>query len=105
MRARTSLAPLPQVALSVLLCLAASDGSRAENASTESLTLEAAFARALEHNPRIAAARQRRAIDLAGVEIARERPNPEAHIEFEREAPKEGYGVAVPLETAGESGR
>ena len=49
------------------------------------LTLDAAFARALEANPTIAASRLRRPVDLAGIDVARERPNPEAHVEFERE--------------------
>jgi len=65
------------------------------------LTLEGAFARALEANPTIAAARMRRPIDLAGIDVARERPNPEAHVEFERETPKEAYGMGVPLELGG----
>ena len=65
------------------------------------LTLEAAFARALEANPTIAAARLRRPIDLAGIDVAREHLNPEVHVEFERETPKEAYGIAVPLELGG----
>jgi cobalt-zinc-cadmium efflux system outer membrane protein len=65
------------------------------------LTLEAAFERALNLNPTIAAARYRRAIDLAGVGVARERPNPEVHVEFEKETPKQSFGLAVPLELWG----
>src|ERR1700736_3955253 len=51
-------------------------------ASGEPLTLEAAYARALTSNPLIAAARLKRAINLAGVEVAGERPNPDAHVEI-----------------------
>jgi outer membrane protein, heavy metal efflux system len=65
------------------------------------LTFDAAIARAIEANPTLAAARLRRGIDLAGLDVARERPNPEAHIELERETPKEAYGVAFPLELGG----
>ena len=43
----------------------------------------------------------RRAVDIAGLSVARERLNPEATVEFEKEAPKEAYGVAVPLELGG----
>jgi cobalt-zinc-cadmium efflux system outer membrane protein len=69
------------------------------------LTLDAAFARALEANPAIAAARMRRAVDLAGIDVARERPNPEAHVEFERETPKEAYGMGIPIELGGKRGK
>jgi len=66
--------------------------------SADSLTLEAAFARALSANPSILAARLRRSVDLAEVDVARERLNPEARVEFTKETPKEAYGVALPLE-------
>ena len=62
------------------------------------LTLEAAVARALDANPALAAARLRRAVDLARVAVARERPNPELHVELTRETPKEAYGLALPIE-------
>jgi len=73
--------------------------------SVDSLTLEAAFARALSANPTIAAARLRRAVDLAGVSVARERLNPEGRVELEKEAPKQAYGLALPLEIGGKRGR
>jgi len=66
-----------------------------------SLTLQAAIDRAMSANPALVAARLRRAVDLAGVSLAGERLNPEATVEFEKEAPKEAYGVAVPLELGG----
>lgn len=66
-----------------------------------SLTLQAALDRALAANPTIAAARLRGPIDVAGLAIARERLNPEASIEFQRETPKESYGFSVPLELGG----
>jgi outer membrane protein, heavy metal efflux system len=69
------------------------------------LTLDAAIERALAAHPAIAAARARRQVDLANIEIARERPNPEAHIEVEREAPTHAYGVAIPFEAGGKRGR
>jgi cobalt-zinc-cadmium efflux system outer membrane protein len=73
----------------------------AQPAPGEALTLHAAIERALAANPTIAAARLRRAIDLAGVAVARERPNPDATVEIEKETPKQAVGLAVPLELGG----
>src|SRR3954466_1421056 len=72
--------------------------------SPSALTFEAAMARALEANPTIAAARLRRAIALGAVDVARERPHPEFRTELEKEAPKEAYGLAVPLELGNKRG-
>src|SRR6188474_3266180 len=72
---------------------------------SEPLTLQAAFDRALNANPTIAAARLRRAVDLAGITVAGERPNPEVHAEVEREAPKQSFGIAVPFELGGKRQR
>ncbi len=73
----------------------------AQPAPAESLTLHAAMERAFAANPVIAAARLRHAIDLAGVAVARERPNPDATVEIEKETPKQAFGVALPLELGG----
>lgn len=64
-------------------------------AANEPLTIDAAFAVALTSNPAIAWARFRRAIDLAGVDFAAERPNPDAHVEVEKETPKQTVGLVV----------
>jgi outer membrane protein, heavy metal efflux system len=72
---------------------------------TGSLTLEAALDRALTANPTIAAARLRNPIDIAGLAVARERLNPEASIELQKETPKQSYGVSVPLELGGRRGK
>jgi cobalt-zinc-cadmium efflux system outer membrane protein len=69
------------------------------------LTLQGAMDRALAANPGIAAARLSSAVNLAGLEVARERPNPEASVEFEKETPKQAFGVAVPLELGGKRGK
>jgi cobalt-zinc-cadmium efflux system outer membrane protein len=74
-------------------------------AQSEPLTLEAAVERALAANPAIAAARQRRLIGVAELDVARERPNPEARVEFERETPHQAYSLAFPLETGGKRDR
>src|SRR5438128_2110710 len=74
-------------------------------ASGEPMTLDAAFARALAANPMIAAARLRRAISLAGIDVARERPNPDLHAEVEKETPKQDVGIALPIELGGKRAR
>ena len=74
-------------------------------APTEPLTLQAAFDRALTANPTIAAARLRRVVDMAGISVAGERPNPDAHVEFDKETPKQAFGVGVPIELGGKRGK
>jgi cobalt-zinc-cadmium efflux system outer membrane protein len=68
-------------------------------------TLQSAFTLAEEHNPSLAAARLGRAADLAGIDVARERPNPEAAFEAGRDAPHEVFSIGVPLEFGGKRGR
>ena len=82
----------------VLLCIASSAAAQAPSGS---LTLQVAMERAFAANPTIAAARLRRAIDLANLAVAQERLNPEASVEISRETPHQAFGVAVPLELGG----
>lgn len=70
-----------------------------------SLSLSDAIARAAEANRTIIAARTARAIDVAGVNVARERPNPELDVEEDRETPHWAFGATVPIETSGKRGR
>ena len=72
---------------------------------TEPLTLEAALERAVNLNPAVAAARQRRTVALRELDVARERLNPEARVEFERETPTQAYSFAVPWEAGGKRAR
>jgi len=67
--------------------------------------MQAAITRAMAANPTIAAARLRGPINLANLAVARERLNPEASVELEKETPKEAYGVAVPFELGGKRTR
>src|SRR5918996_1947056 len=55
------------------------------------LTLEAALERAVTFNPTVEAARRRRLMALAERDVARERLNPEARLEIERETPTESF--------------
>lgn len=73
--------------------------------SPESLTFEMAVRRALEANPALLVARLRHPIDLAGISVAREHPNPEASVEIEKETPKQAFGLAVPIELGGKRAR
>jgi cobalt-zinc-cadmium efflux system outer membrane protein len=74
-------------------------------AAPGALTLQAAIDRAMSANPTLAAARLRRAIDAAGIGVARERLNPDVSVELEKETPKQSFGVAVPLELGGKRSR
>jgi cobalt-zinc-cadmium efflux system outer membrane protein len=69
------------------------------------MTLQSALAIAEETNPTLAAARLGRAVDLAGVGVAGERPNPEASFEAARDTPHEAFSVGVPLELGGKRAR
>ena len=77
------------------------DAGRRAGVSSGPLTLQAAVDRALSANPTIAAARLSGAVNEAGLALARERPNPEVTVEFEKETPKQGYGVSLPIELGG----
>jgi outer membrane protein TolC len=76
-----------------------------QSAPTSPLTLQSAFARAEAHNPSLTAARLGRAVDLAGIGVARQRPNPEASFETARDTPHEVVSLAFPLELAGKRAR
>src|SRR5262245_51587689 len=69
--------------------------------ATTALSLADAVDRAMAANPTIAAARLTTAINQAGLAVAGERLNPEVTAEFEKETPKQSFGVAVPLELGG----
>ena len=92
---------LSRFALVAGLLAAASPAVTAQSPPGATLTLQAAFDRALAANPTIAAARLRSPIDLAALAVARERLNPEASVELQKETPKESYGFSVPLELGG----
>src|SRR4051794_28245129 len=73
----------------------------AQSPGIERLTLAAALERAVAANPTIAAARLQRPVDVAGIGVARERPNPEIAYEFARETPRHAVGATLPLEFGG----
>lgn len=81
--------------------LAQTPSPASQPAPATPLTLDGALTRALSVNPAVAAARLRRATSLAEVGVARERLNPDAHFEVDRETPHEAYTFDLPLELGG----
>lgn len=69
------------------------------------LTLAAAIERALAANQTIAAARLQRPVDVAGVAVAGERPNPEVVYEWSKETPRQAVGATLPIELGGKRQR
>jgi len=69
------------------------------------LTLQSALASAEEHNRTLVAARLGRAVDLAGVDVARQRPNPEASYEAARDTPHQVASLSLPLALGGKLAR
>lgn len=89
-------------AAAVVACAALT--AQAQTPAGAGLKLEEAVAIALAGNKTIAAARLRRPVGLAGVDVARERPNPDVSYEASRETPKQAVGVTFPLELGGKRG-
>jgi len=69
------------------------------------LTLDEAFALAAANNRTITAARLRRAIDQAGIDVAKERPNPDLRYEQAKETPHQSLTASQPIELGGKRGR
>lgn len=95
-----------QTCVKGLLCaaciavLAARDPLTAQTVP-QPLSLTEALARALDANPAIHAARLQRPIDVAGIAVAGERPNPEVAYELSKETPRQAIGVTLPIELGG----
>jgi len=69
------------------------------------LTFDQALALATANNQTIAAARLRRAVDMAGIDVARERPNPDLRFEHSKETPIYSLTATQPLELGGKRSR
>ena len=69
------------------------------------LTLDQAFALAAANDRAITAARLRRAVDQAGIDVARERPNPDLRYEQAKETPHQSLTATQPIELGGKRGR
>ena len=90
-------------ALAALIIFAASALSAQQ--SPAPLTLAAARDRANVANPTIVAARLRKAVNAAGIGVAKERPNPDLLFEAARDAPKQSIGMSIPIELGGKRAR
>lgn len=88
-------------ALALLLCAVAPAGAQQPNR----LTLQKALELASRQNLDLAAARQRRSVTQAGVQIARQLPNPTASVAVLRDAPHESLFFEQPLEIGGKRHR
>lgn len=69
--------------------------------SEGAITLDAALQTAVTSNPHLAAARLKRPVDAAGVDVARQIPNPELSYEFNRDTPRHSFSVLIPIELGG----
>jgi cobalt-zinc-cadmium efflux system outer membrane protein len=94
-----------RAAVASLLVFALAPPLAAQPRAPVPLTLDGAIERALASNPALAAARAARLVEHAAVNVAGERPNPEAHVEVQRETPRESFGVALPLELGAKRAR
>src|SRR5215211_8070614 len=92
-------------ALLALALLSRAAAAQAPPVPVTPVTLDDVIARALAENPTLAAARLRRAIGLANLQVARERPNPDFIFETARDTPHETFSTAWTIETAGKRGK
>src|ERR1022692_4813866 len=77
--------------LGLAVLLVTAGGLLAQQAAAPPLTLAAARERADIANPTIVAARLQRAVDIDGVDVAKERPNPDLLFEAESDTPRESF--------------
>src|SRR3954470_10075513 len=89
----------------VFICLGVIRSSAHPPTSAAPFTLQTALAEAETHNRTLIAARLGRAADLAGIDVAKQRPNPEASFEAGRDTPHEAFSLGVPLEFGGKRAR
>jgi len=87
--------------LAAALAACAVLSAQAQTPANAGLKLEDALAIALTNNKTIAAARLRHPVSLAGVDVARERPNPELLYEASRDTPRQAIGATFPVELGG----
>ncbi|HEX9462939.1 MAG TPA: TolC family protein, partial [Alphaproteobacteria bacterium] len=64
-----------------------------------------AMSRAVEANRTLLAARTARAVDVAGIQAAGQRPNPDVSFEYLRETPHWAFTGTLPLDLSGKRQR
>ena len=89
------------VGVAACLIAAAPGPVAAQVPASGPLTLRDATQRAIDANPSIAAARLARAVSVAGVGVAGERPNPEVTYDWEKETPRQAITGTFPIELFG----
>lgn len=97
-------APWP-VAAGLVVCLSIGTGAALAQTPDTPLTLDAARALAERANPRVVAARLRKPVDTAGIDVAGLRPNPELSYELGRDTPRHSFTVTLPVELGGRRSR
>ena len=75
--------------------------ARAQTPASPGMSLAQAVDRALEANRTIAAARLQRPVDVAGIGVAEERPNPDLAYEYAKDAPHHAFAGTLPIELGG----
>src|SRR5262249_51552552 len=95
----------PGLLFALLATIQAPSGYQAPPVPDAPMTLQEALALARTPNPTLAAARLRRQVDAGGIEVARERLNPELRYERAKETPRDALGVIQVLEIGGKRDR
>src|SRR5260221_8035870 len=93
------------VTIALVTAVIAFHGESVAGQAPPTLSLNDAMTRAIEANRTILAARTARAIDVAGVQAAGQRPNPEVSFEVARETPHWAFTGTVPVEVSGKRQR
>jgi cobalt-zinc-cadmium efflux system outer membrane protein len=96
---RRAAATRVSIAAWIVLLVGATPALRAQ--APAGLSLEDVLARAMSANPTIIAARLQRPVDLYGVDVAKEHPNPDLSYEGAKDTPKQSIGISVPIELGG----
>jgi outer membrane protein, heavy metal efflux system len=102
-RRRRAFARVPTAPLTVVVAALWLSVLSAQAPATLSLT--EALARAIEASPAAVAARAARPIDVAGVGVARQRPNPDFGFEYDKETPHWAFIGTMPIEVSGKRQR
>ena len=91
------------VLIAIMVAAAVDVSAQAQAPGT--LSLSDALARAVEASPAAVAARTARPIDVAGIGVAGQRPNPEVAFEYDKETPHWSFTGTLPLEVSGKRQR
>ena len=91
--------------LRLLLVFIVVAGISAQAQDTPKLTLQSALELAGRQNLDLVAVRRRRAVTVAGIQIARQRPNPTLSFEAMRDSPHQALLFEQPLEIGSKRGR